>query len=133
MSVTRVLARGRRAHLALMRDTVEIKRPTGQTTDPDTGVVTTTYTTVYTGHADVKPQIAGTTDVDAGERRTELRQYDVKLPFTTEPDFQPEDVLTTTASEDANLIGRPLTVIAVGYGSRRTARHLVAEDQEVPQ
>ncbi|HEY9484190.1 MAG TPA: DUF6093 family protein, partial [Micromonosporaceae bacterium] len=49
MSRASVLARGRAAALAGMVDACLIERMTGTTTDPDTGQVTETWSTTYTG------------------------------------------------------------------------------------
>lgn len=131
MSVESVLARGRAAHERLMLDTVSIERQTPGAFNPTTGEYGTTWTAVYTGPADVKPERMPR-DVDAGETATAVGRYDCKLPFATSALVKVEDRVTATASLDAHLVGRPLFVTAVGLGSRRTAWHVTAVDQEQP-
>lgn len=134
MSVTTLLARGRAAAAQLMRDTVTITRTTGTVYNEATLEYEPTTATLYTGPADVKPLDVANREVQAGEREVALRMFDLKLPFGTAPsgvvgDFARGDVVTVTVSDDAFLIGRPLTVTGVGRGGRRTARHLDAEDR----
>lgn len=131
MSVEGLLARGRAAHERLMLDTVTVDRKTQGAFNPTTGQYATTWTTVYTGIADVKPERMPR-DVDAGETATSVGRYDVKLPFATAALVKVEDRLTATAADDAHLVGRALFVTAVGLGSRRTAWHITAVDQEQP-
>jgi hypothetical protein len=131
MSVESLLARGRSAYERLMLDTVAIDRKTQGAFNPTTGEYGTTWTVIYTGPADIKPERMPR-DVDAGETATAVGRYDVKLPFATAALVKVEDRVAATASLDVHLIGRPLYVTAVGLGSRRTAWHITAVDQEQP-
>lgn len=132
MSVESALARGRAAHERLMLDTIVIDRKTQGAFNPATGQYAVTWTTVYTGRVDVKPTAQRARGVDAGEAITAVGRYDVKLPYATAGLMKVEDRLTATASPDAHLVGRVLFVVAVGLGSRRTAWHVIAVDQEQP-
>jgi hypothetical protein len=123
------LAQGRAAALQLMTDKVVITRVTGQVYNPATMQYEPTTATVYTGPADVKPLNVGDREVQAGEREVALRTFDVRLPFDTVADLARGDLVTVTASGDASLVGRVLTVTGVGRGGRRTARHIDAEDR----
>lgn len=137
MTIGSVLARGRRASLLLMTDTVTITRGGTATYNPATMQYEVTGgLTLYAGRADVKPLDVQNREVQAGEREVALRSYDVRLPYGTLPaqatgaaDFGRGDLLTVDASDDPSLTGRALTVMGVGHGGRRTARHLDAEDQ----
>lgn len=141
MSVDSVLARGRTAARMLMRDRIVITRVTGTVFNPVSHDYDDTTTTLYDGEtagaggpADVKPLDVGDREVQAGEREVALRTFDVKLPFGTVPtgtvgDFTRGDLVTVTASEDPTLVGRALTLVGIGRGARRTARHLDAEDR----
>lgn len=131
MSVESVLARGRAAHQRLMLDTITVDRKVQGALNPATGEYGTTWTVIYTGPADVKPERMPR-DVDAGETATAVGRYDVKLPFATAALVKVEDRVTATVSLDAHLVGRSLFVTAVGLGSRRTAWHVTAVDQEQP-
>lgn len=131
MSIISILDRGRAAHERLMLDTVTVDRKTQGVFNPVTGEYGTTWTTVYAGPADVKPERMPR-DVDAGETATAVGRYDVKLPFATAGLIKVEDRVTASASPDAHLVGRALYVTAVGLGARRTAWHVTAVDQEQP-
>lgn len=129
MPIASVLARGRATALQLMTDTVTITRVTGQTYNSTTMAYEPTTATVYTGPADVKPLDVQNREVQAGEREVALRSFDVRLPFDEPAAVVRGDLLTVTASADAGLVGRVLTITGVGHGGRRTARHLDAEDR----
>jgi len=131
MSVESVLARGRVAHERLMTDTVTIDRKTQGAFNAATGEYGITWTTVYTGPADIKPERMPR-EVEAGQTATAVGRYDVKLPFATAVAVKVEDRLTASAAADTRLVGRPLWVTAVGLGSRRTAWHITVVDQEQP-
>jgi hypothetical protein len=135
MSIASVLARGRSAAMQLMTDTITITRGGTATYNPDTmSYDVVGGLTLYSGQADVKPLDVQNREVQAGEREVALRSYDVRLPFGTmpdndAPDFTSGDLLTVDTSADPGLAGRALTVMGVGRGGRRTARHLDAEDR----
>lgn len=114
-----------------MLDTVTIDRKIQGTFNPATGQYGTTWTTIYTGPADVKAERVPR-GVDAGQTSTAVGGYDIKLPFATAALVKVEDRITATTSLDAHLVARPLFVTAVGLGSRRTAWHVTAVDQEQP-
>jgi hypothetical protein len=125
------LQHGRQARARLIRDTVTIARVTGQAWNPVTLTYTDTTTDVYTGPADVKPLAVGAAEVQAGEREVVIRSFDVVLPWTAaDVDFHVGDRVAVTASADTRLAGRTLTVVGVGRGGRRLARHLAAEDRD---
>jgi hypothetical protein len=130
--VAAALAAGRNAARLLMRDTVLIERRTAQTFDSASGLYVDTWTTVYLGPADVKPLDQQARSVDAGQTLTATGRYDVKIPFGDDAEIKVEDRVTATATADQHLLQRPLYVVAVGLGARRTARHITAVDQEQP-
>lgn len=131
MSVESILTRGRAAHLRLMLDTVAVERKTLGAFNAATLEYGSTWTTVYAGQADIKPERMPR-DVEAGETATAVGRYDVALPFATAGLVKVEDRITVSVSDDPHLINRPLWVTAVGLGSRRTAWHVTAVDQEQP-
>ena len=129
MSVAGVLARGRTAALALMRDTCTVERKDGAPVlNESTGLLEQAYVTVYTGVCRVKPRSASETEW--GEREVTLHSYVAVLPWNATPEIQREDRLTVTASDDAWLIGRHLEVIAISLAGTATARRLLVEDKE---
>lgn len=129
MPVGLLLSRARYTAQALMRDTITITRVTGQTYDPVTLQYTPTVSTLYTGKADVRPVDVQSREIQAGERAVALRTFDVRLPYATTAAFAQGDLVNVTASEDATLVGRTLTVTSVARGGRKLRRHLDAEDK----
>jgi hypothetical protein len=133
MSVGSVLARGRTAALQLMLDTITVSRVTGRAYNETTLEYEPTTITLYAGPADVKPLDVGDREVQAGEREVALRTFDVRLPFGTAAagaeDFARGDLVTVDSSDDESLAGRVLTVTGIQHGSRRTVRHIDAEDR----
>ena len=135
MSVSGVLARGRAAALALMRDTCAIERKNGAPVfNETTGQLEQQWATVYTGRCRIKSggragQGSGR-ETDWGEREVTLHQYTAALPWDTPEVVKREDRLTVTASEDTWLIGRPLEVIDLSLSGTATARRLLVEDKE---
>jgi Family of unknown function (DUF6093) len=124
MSATSAVLAGRRQAEALMVDSCTIKRVTGTSTDDTTGVVTPTYTTIYTGKC--KLQAPG-----AGGRRTvaEASVVDaplqLHLPIVGSEDVRVDDVATINASLlDAGNLGRTFHVSGLAQGSLKTARRL---------
>ena len=131
MSAADTLAEGRLAHLELMVETCTVKRVTGQTLDAN-DVLVDTFTTIYPvapalGICRVKAFRMGH-QTEAGQVAVQMRGYDVQLPWDAVGEILRSDVLTVTASDDAWLIGRPLTVTEVNYSGTQTARHILVED-----
>lgn len=117
-----VLLRGRAAAESLMVDACTIRRRTGESTDDDTGFVTPTYTTVYTGRCKVQQQSASASPSDVGQDNVLIGQLELHLPAaTTGP--QPDDQATITASvNDADLVGRTFKLRGRPHKSFLTAR-----------
>lgn len=129
MSVSGVLARGRAAALALMRDTCVVERKTGDPVlDEETGQLEQPWAAVYAGVCRVKPR--SSSESEWGEREVTLHSYVAVLPWDATPEVQRGDRLTVTASDDAWLIGRNLDVIAISLAGTATARRLLVEDKE---
>jgi hypothetical protein len=126
-----LLARGRAAAEMLMLDTVVVERLAGRVFNTTSGEYADTWATIYAGKADLRPQRMPR-EFDASQTATTVDRYDVKLPFAAAGAVKKEDRITATASGDPRLVGRPLVVTAVGLGTRRTAWHVTAVDQEQP-
>lgn len=113
-----VLAHGRQAAERLMGDTCVIRRPTGTIrVDPDTGVVSPEYTTVYEGKC--KLQTAGgiaSQVVSASGDATNVGgnvpvwSLYLHLPMSA-ADCRPGDLAQITASVDPTLVGRRLRLV----------------------
>lgn len=129
MSVDGVLARGRAAALALLRDVCLVERKSGAPVlNETTGQLVQAWTPVYAGACRIKRTSQGR-DAQYGEHEVTLHRYQVHLAWDAVPEIQREDRLTVTASDDAWLIGRHLEVVDVGYSGTSTARRLTIEDK----
>jgi hypothetical protein len=86
------LARGRAFLEPSLTDTCLIERLTAEFTDPDTGVTTKTYTTIYNGRCQVK-QAGGTEEGQStvGEAVIRVGSWDLKLPVIGTEDRLDDD------------------------------------------
>jgi len=129
MSAASVLARGRAAAEALMVDACVIRRVTGTTTDPNTGVITPTYSTVYTGKCRVQQTNPTAHSTDAGEARLLMLPRVLQLPVSTSTGIRADDQVTITASAlDPDLADRVFTVRGEFAKTHATARRLGVEE-----
>lgn len=101
------LARGRLAAEAGMVDACTIQRGATVTTNSDIGVVSRTFTTIYSGQC--KLQNAGAAfarPTDVGQAQVFLTRMELHVPVTA-PVAQPDDLLTITAcAHDPDMVGR---------------------------
>lgn len=124
MSRASVLALGRAAAEAGMVDACTITRVTGRTTDPDTGEVTDTRSTLYTGACRVQQAQASAQREDVGQDHLLLLRLEVQLPMSV-VGLQVGDEVTITASEaDEDLPGRVFLVHDLAHKTEATARRV---------
>ena len=130
-----VLARGRAAAEARMRETVRLYRQDPDTFDRATGTtVPGQQHGLYSGKAQVKPiaQASGE-DVQAGEREVRLLEYEVSLPWGTPlPEgvrIRPGMRIEVLESPDARMLGLVLWVTGTQYGDQATAWRITTEDR----
>src|SRR5438045_283872 len=97
MSANTATLAGRRAAERLMVDTCLIRRRTSEATDPDTGVVTPTYTQVYAGKCRVQQQVPVSRPADIGQDAVWLARLELQLPMSV-VGVQSNDLVTITAS-----------------------------------
>ncbi|HEX7160400.1 MAG TPA: DUF6093 family protein [Trebonia sp.] len=129
MSRASVLARGRAAAEAGMVDACIIRRITGQVTDPDTGEVTNTYTTIYEGKCRLQ-QISRTQarPEQAGEAYLLMLRRELQLPMSV-TGLRTEDEVTMTASAyDPDLPGRVFLIRDLFGKTEATARRIAVEE-----
>jgi hypothetical protein len=128
MSATTALLRGRAAALRLMQDACVITRLVPNVvhtdTDPETGAITPSYTTIYTGQCKVqtadRSSIARPTDV--GEAQRYIARLELHLPMTV-TGVASDDIATITASVlDPDLPGRVFHLRELSHKSFLTAR-----------
>lgn len=135
MSVDGVLAAGRAAAKARMRDTVRLYSQADDTFDRTTGnTVPGAQTTRYTGVGRVKSvaQASGE-DVQASDREVRLLEYVVELPWDAPlPDgvrVLPGMRIEVTDSRDARMVGLILWVTGAQFGDQATAWRIKTEDR----
>lgn len=125
MSRESVLARGRAAAEAGMRDACTIRRRTGETTDRDTGQVTYTYADVYAGQCRVQQAQAQAQREDVGEDHLMLLRLEVQLPVATTAGLEVGDEITITAAvNDPDLVGRVFRIHDLAHASEKTSRRV---------
>lgn len=121
LNPTPALLRGRQRAEELMVDTCTIKHRTSETTDPDTGVVTPTYTTVYSGKCRLKLPTAVARPADVGQAQVFTQHPTLSLPATT-TGVQIDDLVTMTASAlMPALVGRQFHVRGLPGSTHMTA------------
>lgn len=124
MSATTATLRGRLAAEALMVDSVTIQRATGTSTNDTTGVVTPTYSTIYTGACKVQ-RSAGGGRRDVAEASVVVTQLELHLPIAGSTAVAVDDLATITASTmDPGLVGKVFRISGPADGTFRTARRL---------
>lgn len=126
MSAATVLARGRAKAESLMVDACTVKHPTALVTDQETGAVTPTYTTVYTGKCKVQVPSTETTPhtTDVGEASVLVGHLELHLPMSVTT-VSPNDLVTvTTSTQDPDLVGRTFRLRGPSHKTYLTARRI---------
>lgn len=112
-----------------MVDAGTLKRQTGESTNPTTGVVTPTYAAPYYTGA-LRVQLAETLAQvpESGGRTRTLQRLECQVPMSV-TGVQVDDVLTVTASAlDADLVGRTFRVRSLFHKTHATSRRLEVEE-----
>lgn len=124
MSAASVTLRGRAKALELMTDTCTVQHLTGSSTDQETGVVTPTYSTVYSGVCKVQQSAPATSPTTIGEAEIFVGQLTLHLPVNTaSAAVAPDDLVTITACTlDASLVGKTFRLRGPAHKSYATAR-----------
>lgn len=128
MSVGPVLYRGRRLAESLMVDTCTIRRQTGTAMDPDTGVISPAYETVYTGKCKVQTFTNRELLKSGGEHQFIEQRYEVDIPVSVVGVKVNDQILIESATYDADLLGRSYRVVGLMDKSLGTARRLGVEE-----
>lgn len=127
---TAALMRGRALAEQLMVDTCTVTRITGESTNEDTGVVTPTTSTVYTGRCRVQQSQLGadSTPADPGEAYVRLVAFEMQLPMSV-VGLRIGDVITITASAlDPDLVGRAFNILGLAHKTHATARRIQVQE-----
>jgi len=129
MSAATALARGRALAESLMTDSCTIRRVTGTVTDPDTGRVTPTYTSVYEGRCRVQQQQVQARAVEPGEAHLLMLRLEVHLPMSVTGVAAGDEVVITASTHDPDLVSRVFVVRELAHKSHATARRLGVEEK----
>lgn len=130
MSARGAMLRGRRQAEALMLDACTVKPVTGHTTNPTTGVVTSTYgTAVYTGKCKLQRQRgAFPSTPEAGGHQWTVAPLELHLPVSGSAAVSVGHVVEITASVDPALVGKMFRVRAGDRKSFQTAIRFQLEE-----
>jgi hypothetical protein len=122
MSAVTVTLRGRAKADADMRDTCTVTRPGPPTTDPESGVITPAYITIYAGKCKVQQSAPASAPTTVGEAEVFVGQLTLDLP-TAVIGVAPDDLVTVTASVlDPDLVGKKFHLRAPSHKTYLTAR-----------
>lgn len=121
-----LLTTNRSAAEDVMVDTCRIEQPSGSTTS-DAGVVSSTYTTLYTGKCRV--QLHGTTSGastrEVGDQQVAVLTVEVQVPVAGTEGIHVRDRITILrATHDTDLVGRVFRVLQPAPSSDAPARLL---------
>lgn len=116
---------GRAFLTASLTETCTIQRPTGASTNPVTGVVTPTLTTLYAGQA-CKVGTSSPTGADLAEAHVVTLSPTITVPVEVTGVVE-QDLITITASAgDPELVGRVYRVLGPTHRTWITRRELQA-------
>lgn len=109
-----------------LSDACVIERPSGESTNPNTGAVTKLWAQVYAGPCRVQAASAnwaGPSDV--AEAALRLASSELQLPVVGSEGLRIDDRVTITASlNDADLVGRQFTLTGESRKSHASTRKL---------
>lgn len=128
MTALEATIRGRLAAEALMLDACTITRPGEVVTDPNTGDVTNTSTTVYSGKCKVQSKDSATSSPEAGEATFTVVSRQVHIPANA-ADVRDGDVVTITAARlNAFTVGKQYRVSGFTPDTFDTAARLPVKE-----
>ncbi len=124
MSRVTITERGRVSALAGMIDSCTVQHLTGSSTDQETGVITPTYSVIYSGVCKVQQSSPASSPTDVGEAAVFVGQLQLHLPVTaTTALVAPDDLVTITACVlDASLVNKTFRLRGPAHKSFATAR-----------
>ena len=128
MSRETTTLRGRAAAESGMVDACTIQRVTGNSTNDTTGVVTPTYSTIYSGKGRVQQTVPVSKPHEVGQAAVWLQRLELQVPMAV-TGIASDDLVTITASLlDADLVGRTFHVRELGHKTHMTARRIQLEE-----
>lgn len=128
MTAQTATLQGRIAAERNMVDACTIQHRTGSTSDPETAVVTPTYSTLYAGKCRVQQKIPVAKPATVGEAALWLERLELQVP-TAVTGISSNDLVTITASQlDPDLVGRTFHARELGHKTHMTARRFQIEE-----
>jgi hypothetical protein len=125
MTRTTALARGAVIAEAAMVDACTIRRRTGASTDPVTGVSTPSYTTLYTGKCRIQQRaVQRAEQADVGQDYELLLRLQVQLPLTVTGLKVGDEVVMTAAGRDPDLVSRVFRIRDLAHKTDATSRRV---------
>lgn len=122
MGIKQALRRGRKLDEAIMTDTCEITRDTGENTvDPDTGQVIPEVAEVYTGQCRLGSASSPGREVESGEYRYLIESPRLHLPYDVDVQSGDEAIITTTETGNAS-VGMRMMLTSLNRGTHRTSQ-----------
>lgn len=122
MSAASVLARAQAAALSLMVDTVTVRRKTGESTNSETGVVTPTLSTIYTGVCKVQQRAGIARPAAVGEAEVFVSRLEMHVPVSVTGIASDDLATVDTSAHDQDLVGRVFHVRELAHKSFASAR-----------
>lgn len=112
---------------SLMSSTCTVFTPGEPVTDPVTGQVTPSQTTVWFGACRIRPADASSSPLTVGGAEAFRFDYLVSIPFAVDEVLEHHH-LTVTASPDPALVGVTVEIQKVFRGDNITARRLACTE-----
>jgi hypothetical protein len=123
VSIESALARGRAAAENLMVDACVIKRQAGESVGAG-GVITPTYSTLYTGKCRVQSQAQNHQGTDVGEAYIVLERHEVQLPIAVTGLQEGDQITIVSSALDPDLVGRVFAVRDIARKTHLTSRRV---------
>jgi|ERR1044071_811774 hypothetical protein len=120
---------GRAAIERLMVDSCVIRRLTGETTDPASGVITPTFATLYTGKCRVQHQEAQAREENAGQQFLLMLVLRLQLPTSVTGLLVDDEVTITASTYDPDLVGRVFTIRDLMHKTHTTSRRVSIQER----
>lgn len=127
MSLTGILASGRRAAEGLMTATVVVKRPGPPVENPD-GSVTPSWTTIDSGKGRISGDRPYESNPEAGGHAFTVQRYILSKPVGTGPYLVGDIAQVTAEPNNPLLVGAVFRIAAPDERSQQTAQRMFVED-----
>ncbi len=129
MTLSIVIAAAQAAAERNMIDACVVRRRTGEVTDPFSGTVTPTYTTVYSGKCKVQQGDAQGRTENSGQQFLIMKIRELHLPVVGSEGVRRDDEVSLTVSVDTDLLGRVFSVRDIASKTAASARRLIIQER----